>query len=388
MAIVIRHGSNGAMKSAAAVDRYLVPAIKEGRTVVTNLRGFNLERCYEVFPDLSEDLEVIFVDTEYREGKNKMARWFHWAPIGAILVFDEASTLFPKSWREKDIVALDYPGGLDKATEDGRPPNWVTAWEMHRHFNWDIVLTTPNIKNIRDDIRNTTEMAYRQRSLGKVASEKFRMFKEVQHDATKNGFTHSDAISVGTQRLSRDSFRLYDSTKTGVAQESNAGKSLLADPKVLLLGLFAVVSISFVACTGGPSITNQETETGDVVPIEDERPRDEVAIPNSDPSASRVRSGPVDYQQSGRDAGIADPLAQNDLRLLGTFDGESQILVTGGNSAKTIMTPKTLSKLGYAYFPVSPCVGRLEYKGRSRVVLCGSEKEKTEQSKTPGSDNA
>ena len=240
MAIVIRHGSNGAMKSAAAVDVYIIPAIKAGRTVVTNLRGVSLERCYEVYPDLPSTLEVIFVDTEAKEGKDKMARWFHWAPLGALIVFDEASSLFPKSWRETNIRELDYSGGLDQATKDGRPPDWLSAWEMHRHYNWDIVLTTPNIKNIRDDIRNTTEMAYRQRSLGRVASEKLRMFKEVQHDAIKNGFTHGDAISVGTHRIKKEAFRLYDSTKTGITQGSNAGKSILLNAKVLCLGGFLI----------------------------------------------------------------------------------------------------------------------------------------------------
>jgi len=381
MAIVIRHGSNGAMKSATAVDRYMIPAIKQGRTVVTNLRGVSLERCYKVFPDLPESLDVIFVDTETMEGKRHMARWFHWAPLGALLIFDEASSLFPKSWRDSDIKALDYPGGLDKATEDGRPHNWLSAWEMHRHFNWDIVLTTPNIKNIRDDIRNTTEMAYRQRSLGKVLSEKFRRFKEVQHDAVKNGFSHSDAISVGTQKISRTAFELYDSTKTGIAQGSNAGKSLFSDPKVLLLGGVLLLSVGFVAATGGPSIT-KEPETGDRVPIPQDRDAAPVAVSPGGAPAPGVPRRNVGVQSTGQNGFMTDPLADRHLRILGSFDGTTQILVTSDDAEKVIMTPRNLSKLGYAYFPVSECIGRLEFNGQSRLVLCGEQGERGSESST------
>lgn len=121
-----------------------------------------------------------------------------------------------------------------------------------------------------------------------------------------------------------------------------------------------------------------------MVPIENSGPGDEVAVPGRGPSASGVSRGSVAAQQSDQ----SDPLAEHSLRLLGTFDGESQILVTGENMTKTILTPKKLSKLGYAYFPISACVGRLEFNGRSRVVLCGSEKEKTRKSDNRAPDNA
>ena len=385
MAIVIRHGSNGAMKSATAVDRYLIPAIKQGRTVVTNLRGVSLERCYQVFPYLPESLDVIFVDTETMEGKRQMARWFHWAPLGALLIFDEASSLFPKSWRESDIKALDYPGGLDKATQDGRPYNWLSAWEMHRHFNWDIVLTTPNIKNIRDDIRNTTEMAYRQRSLGKVLSEKFRRYKEIQHDAVKNGFALSDAISISSPKISKVAFELYDSTKTGIAQGSNAGKSVFANPKVLLLGAVLLGCVGFVAVIGGPSIT-REAETGELVPIPQAQTAAALVGPGGGESAPDVFRRDVGPKHGGETGFVADPLADRQLRILGSFDGTTQILVTSDDSEKVIMTPAVLSKLGYAYFPVSACVGRLEFKGQSRLVLCGQQRDQRAEASSRSGD--
>ncbi|OZG70420.1 hypothetical protein BTA51_25980 [Hahella sp. CCB-MM4] len=260
MSIVIRHGSNGAFKTANSVGEYLIPAIQQGRIVVTNIRGVSRQRCYEKFPDLPESMDIIYVDTQTTEGRLHMAKWFHWAPPGALLIFDEASSVFPKSWRQSDLDKLNYPGGTDKAKEDDRPENWLQAFEMHRHWNWDIVLTTPNIKNIRDDIRNTTEMAYRQRNLGSL-SEKLGRFKEVQHDAAKNGFSASDAISMTVKKVNKDAFDLYDSTTTGIVKGSQAGQSLLKNPKVLLLLGVLMACLGTVVYLGAPGFTGEPDTT-------------------------------------------------------------------------------------------------------------------------------
>ncbi|MFU4985178.1 zonular occludens toxin domain-containing protein, partial [Pseudomonas aeruginosa] len=107
-----------------------------------------------------------------------------WAPRGAFLIFDETQLLFPKSWREKDLERFDYPGGPEAAHAADRPMGWLDAWTRHRHFNWDIVLTTPNISYIRDDIRMTCEMAYKHSNLAVIGIP--GRYKEAQHDAQLN----------------------------------------------------------------------------------------------------------------------------------------------------------------------------------------------------------
>ena len=235
MSIVIRHGSNGSCKTASAVERYLIPAMKEGRHIITNIRGVTRERCYKFYPELPESFDIEFIDTDTKQGKQLALTWFHWAKPGALLLFDEASSVFPKSLRQNDIDQLDYPGGPDQAKEDGKPESWLVAWEKHRHWSWDVVLTTPNIKGIRDDIRGTTEMAYRHRRLPLPDFLANGRFKECQHDATKNGFTPSDWISMSLEKVKKDTFDLYDSTQTGLVSNGKAGKSLLANPKVIML---------------------------------------------------------------------------------------------------------------------------------------------------------
>ncbi len=121
MSIKIHHGPNGSYKTSGAIQDDAVPALKDGRVIITNVRGFTLERAYQVFPDLPNTAEIINLDLESLEDLEKMRTWFQWAPRGAFLIFDETQLLFPKSWREKDLERFDYPGGPEAAHAADRP---------------------------------------------------------------------------------------------------------------------------------------------------------------------------------------------------------------------------------------------------------------------------
>ena len=63
---------------------------------------------------------------------------------------------------------------------------------MPNFWNWDIILTTPNIGYIRDDIRLTAEKAYLHSNLAVIGIK--GRYKESQHAAT-------DGHAGGVQRL-------------------------------------------------------------------------------------------------------------------------------------------------------------------------------------------
>ncbi|MFU3482843.1 zonular occludens toxin domain-containing protein, partial [Pseudomonas aeruginosa] len=69
---------------------------------------------------------------------------------------------------------------------------WLDAWTRHRHFNWDIILTTPNIAYIRDDIRMTAEKAYLHSNLAVIGIR--GRYKESQHSAQDNKPPARDVI--------------------------------------------------------------------------------------------------------------------------------------------------------------------------------------------------
>ncbi|WBH39071.1 hypothetical protein PALA6_01542 [Pseudomonas aeruginosa] len=247
MSIKIHHGPNGSYKTSGAIQDDAVPALKDGRVIITNVRGFTLERAYIVFPDLPNTAQIINLDLESLADLEKMRTWFQWAPRGAFLIFDETQLLFPKSWRERDLEKFDFPGGPEAAHEADRPMGWLDAWTRHRHFNWDIVLTTPNISYIRDDIRMTCEMAYKHSNLAVIGIP--GRYKEAQHDAQLNR-PPADGTIVEYKRIKKQTFRLYQSTATGKTQDTKAGKSLFRSPKLVLLLALLAGTIGFVSYMG------------------------------------------------------------------------------------------------------------------------------------------
>lgn len=257
MAIKIHHGPNGAYKTSGAIQDDAVPAILAGRVIITNIRGFTLDNVLQEFPDAPKSLDVINLSMESNEDLAKMRRWFMWAPRGAFLIFDETQILFPKSWRDKDLDQFDFPGGLEAAKQADRPTGWLDAWTRHRHWNWDIVLTTPNIRYIRDEIRLTCEKAYLHANLGLLGpAVKMLMrsdYKEAMHDAQENR-PGTDGTIVEFKKIKPSTFRLYQSTATGVVTDTSAGKNLLLSPKVLGLLVFIAAAVTYVATSDGARI--------------------------------------------------------------------------------------------------------------------------------------
>lgn len=272
MSIKIHHGPNGSYKTSGAIQDDAVPALKEGRLIITNVRGFTLERVLQVMPELPSSVDIINLDLESLEDMERMRTWFQWAPRGAFIIFDETQLVFPKAWRERDLERFDFPGGPEEAAKADRPMNWLDGWTRHRHWNWDIVLTTPNIAYIRDDIRMTCEMAYKHSNLAVIGIS--GRYKEAQHDAQVNRPPMEGTV-IEYKRIKPDTFRLYQSTATGVTQDTKAGKSLLRSPKLLALLAFMALLVVGLLSLGGINFGPAGAASAD-------------ASPAADPAASAV----------------------------------------------------------------------------------------------------
>jgi zona occludens toxin len=256
MATAIHHGSPGSFKSFSVVQRHSIPALFEGRVVVTNVRGFDsldtirnafskqsfidrlLDKPRLIFPDSAK---LYYFDTSTHDQRLFFATWYKWLPKGALLIIDEAQTIYPDRADFKlehlDKVPLpkqdSLPFPLDDFTTEiaeGRPHDIRTAFDKQRHYNWDIFLTTTNISKIKSDIRQSSEWAYRHRSLSEVS----RFFKgqwyEHQHDTENNGKSESHRQGAPKRyKADKRVFNCYRSTATGDHIASQAGTSLFGD---------------------------------------------------------------------------------------------------------------------------------------------------------------
>jgi zona occludens toxin len=263
MASAIHHGPPGSFKSFTLVQLFAIEALKQGRVVVTNVRGLtSVDRIIDAFPDdvFPATADIIFINTDNKKNRPVFARWFHWVPIGALVIMDEAQRIYPKR-RDFKLESLDIPMAPDGFQVDTisleiydeykeqtyiveRPDNIADAFDMQRHFNWDIYLSTPHINKVLDPIREVCQAAYRHKSLSELLPF-IPYFKnawyEFKHDPDNTGklLTHIAGKPIRYKADERI-FQCYESTATGEHSKGGAEKSVLTDPKIRFL-LFVLV---------------------------------------------------------------------------------------------------------------------------------------------------
>lgn len=287
MAVSFRHGSNGAYKSAYAVWFEIVPALRSGRLVITNVEGLKslegIEKALgEKFPD-SARLIRIFSRSE--EGVHLWQNWFSWAPIGALLIIDECQDLFTADVgfkREKalykpveeflkylpsDFSELFYSRwlpvpeearnndgeeddtGRTQYDETGRllyPYNFYGAFMRHRKYQWDIILLTPDWTSIPTWLRGCAQSAFSHASKDSFLSRRRpRIYHHSPQSSKSQPSTKQDFASCTNVKIPIDVFALYKSTGTGGFNESKADLTVLKSPKFLLSILIGLGSLGY-----------------------------------------------------------------------------------------------------------------------------------------------
>lgn len=252
MATSIHHGPPGSYKSFTLVQRFAIPALIEGRTVVTNIRDFDdVDRVIQQFPDkdFSPNARIIWVDTTIQAGRTRMAKWFHWVPFGALVIIDEVQQVYPDR-RDFKLESLDtytpQPGEIieDIGLKEGRPEDVFTAYDKQRHYNWDIFCSTPNIAKVKKEIREVSEWAYRHRDLSGLLPWKKNTWIEHQHDPETSGKSPAHRVGSPVQyKADPRVFACYASTATGQHVKSKAGRSILSDPKILGILVLIIICI-------------------------------------------------------------------------------------------------------------------------------------------------
>ncbi|HEX7763669.1 MAG TPA: zonular occludens toxin domain-containing protein, partial [Cellvibrio sp.] len=127
MTTAIIHGDPGSYKTSTLISDYLVPAVKQGRHIVTNIRGVKtVDEIAEIYGfELPDTSQITLVDFN-EAGFERMARFFHWAPEGALILMDEGQRVYPTRLRDFKDYDLRNP------TDDKRPRTVEDAFDSHR----------------------------------------------------------------------------------------------------------------------------------------------------------------------------------------------------------------------------------------------------------------
>ncbi|MND58692.1 Zona occludens toxin [compost metagenome] len=370
MSIKIHHGPNGSFKTSGAIQDDAIPAIKQGRVIITNVRGFTIDSVLEQFPDAPDSLQVMNIDTDTTAGLEAARTWFQWVPKGAFMIWDEAQKLFPKAWTERDLVRFQFEGGPDAASAADRPADWLDAWTRHRHWNWDVILTTPNIRYLRDDIRFTSEMAYKHFNKAAILGWLGRgKYKETPHDAQDNK-PGEDALQ-SHKRIEKRTFALYLSTATGTVTDTIAGYNLFMHPKILGLGGIAALGIGYPLFTNGSLVPQLASDTAAVV-----APAAAVVAPQASAEpAPRVR------RDSAADAGAAavaalgdDPYAGKSISIRATLRSDKKGTVylfdVSADGQTFLQTSRDIVEAGYKIRQRGLCAADLVFDKTVRTVTC------------------
>jgi len=398
MAIKIHHGPNGSYKTSGAIQDDLIPALKAGRHIITNIRGLTRERVFQVFPKTPSSLEVENLDLEDLDDLEKMRTFPQWAPRGAFIIFDETQLIFLKSWRDADLRKFDFPGGPQAAKQADRPINWLDGWPRHRHWNWDIILTTPNIGYIREDIRLTAEKAYLHSNLAVIGIK--GRYKESQHAATENKPAPKGSM-VSIKKINKRTFQLYDSTATGTVSDTIAGKSLFRDPKVLLLlGIPALVFGNFLLGDGFSFSQRNADPAPASQPVASDLadPPDRHSIPVNSPGRHAAVS--VSGQQVNQLAAVGHPFEGHVIQIRGSLVNEKhsiryylfEVLTPTGERFQ--LNAQQMLRSGYRLTETADCSVRLTFKQVSFYAVCAgaaqraAERLVSERSGAPSSEPA
>ncbi len=392
MAIVIHHGAPGSYKSFCLVQDVAIPALIEGRTVVTNIRSFTLDKVNQNYPDINLPPEafVYHIDCD-SSARNRliMASFFHWLPFKACLIIDEGQRIYPNR-RDFKLESLDTfisPDSFDveyhfKTTDPdtglpvtySRPEDVKIAFDMHRHYQWDVYISTPNIAKIHKDIRESTEYAYYHKSLaGKIPFLFKNQWYEFQHDPESNGKSKSHIIGSPNRKTANlKAFQCYSSTITGEHTESKAGKPIFSDRSVR----FKLYTILFMLLSSGFFISYRVFSSSDTQNNNDSTvniPKNIINTVSMDNQSHHHTSSPPLPLPNRNNTGINSSTAFDyHLNSIATFDdvdfNKTTILIFKDDNLSTINASKLL-QLGYRITLLKHCFASFQNPLGERIDL-------------------
>lgn len=140
-------GRPGGGKSYEAVAYHVLPALKEGRKVITNL-PLQIDMFVKVFGPEVVDLIVVIdgqlddfgsVNRPFSKHTDYISDWKNEKGQAPLYLIDECHMVLPARGLEPEILEF---------------------YSLHRHYGIDIVLITQHLRKIHRDIRDMIEINY------------------------------------------------------------------------------------------------------------------------------------------------------------------------------------------------------------------------------------
>jgi zona occludens toxin (predicted ATPase) len=239
MSIIIVSSIPGGGKTLGVLKRWVIPAVKKGRQVYTNIDGINLlgVSIYAGVP--FEDVEKNLIAYELQSAaeikackppvpfKFSTKRMKTDIPNNSLVVVDEAQVF----WNNRDYASQENK-------------DLLPFLQMHRHLGIDIVFITQNIDQLDIGIRRLAQIHYRLVKLdnmGLSKTVKVKLFPDAM------GSEQFKPMSTEIWRIDSNIFGLYKSYAEAdiVETKTRSGNVLLKNPKLIGLAVLLFVCLFF-----------------------------------------------------------------------------------------------------------------------------------------------
>jgi zona occludens toxin len=383
-------GAPGGGKSYEAVCYHIIPALKAGRKVITNL-SLDVEYCEKQIPgsrsliqleqktrSIRETLDPSMAENNFhRYGYVSKEKHFNSNPFSSVIDYED-------DWKhpENGIGALFVIDECHLSLPVKSTPLDLEEWySLHRHRGIDVLLITQSITKINRPIRELVQIVYRVRKNTSLGSSKSYV-KKVQDG-------HNGEVTNTTIR-SYDStiFPYYKShTLGGSATElqPNDIRPLWKHPGLIFGIPMVFLGISLMLYSDNPlkPKTLKNTQSHLEHPVL--KPSNPLTL-GSDLNSNITPSDKLTPLNTPEDTHLDEhPLDEFDLRIdaylsshrLGNY---YHFQVSKNSTPQFPLTHSELIQMGYKIKQISRCYVQIIYKTITKSVFCGNSKTNKEQS--------
>jgi zona occludens toxin len=349
-------GRPGGGKSYEAVVYHVLPNIKDGRKVITNL-PLNIEALVAVFGEaVNELLEVKSFDLhDYGNDKRPFSspddykdEWRNARGQAPLYIIDEAHMILGIQ-AKKDLLEF---------------------YSMHRHFGIDITLLTQSDRKLHRDIRDMIEIVYRCIKNTALGSNKTYTKK------VKMGL-RGDVVNTEQRTYEKQYFKLYQSHTASNSAVSEAQakdvRPIWRSKMAYALYTFTVLSIiglinllskdNLLGVPAAPVKVVQTIDTG-------EQPE---YIEKEEPKLYEHPLGDFSFSISG----FAESLVYVNKQIDPSMSLREYYFQLVQGDYQMSVTTSQLRELGYQVVPINDCFVRIQFQGFEQLVTCRSQGEKT-----------
>lgn len=360
-------GAPGGGKSYEAVAFHILPAIKAGRKVVTNL-PLDLEAWAQLDPDYPSLIEIrtATLAEEPAEPETRAQRFVFGRPVGSVAVefcnraFSHTED-YEDPWRHPttEVGVLYVVDECHMCLPFGNTDRAVEEWySMHRHHNVDVLLITQSYGKVSKSIIDLVQVVYRVRKA--VAFGSMTKYIRKVQDGIKG-----DVVNESIREYKKKYQELYRShTKGRAVEEMTANDIVPIWRRWPFIGA-ALCFIVFGILVFG--IMNKS-------PVEQKQVKAPVpAASPANPRLEAVAAPASNVIQVGK-AKDDDPFAGRGLHLVGELSkgGQRSAVFSISQNGQHVHYIKSdeLTGAGYTVEMTSACSASLTWKTIKRNAIC------------------